>query len=84
MSRGDFPDWFPYDAPGQPFPGMLVAAAFHPANLLYLALPLGPAISINILACFPLAFGGAFLFARRWGLAPASAALAGVLFAFGG
>ncbi|HUE29651.1 MAG TPA: YfhO family protein, partial [Verrucomicrobiae bacterium] len=30
------------------------------------------------------AFGGVFLFARRWGLAPVSAALAGVLFTFGG
>ena len=84
VSRGEFPDWFPYDALGEPLPGTLIAGVFHPANLLYLAFPLGTAMTINVLACFPLAFGGAFLFARRWGMAAAAAALTGVLYAFGG
>src|ERR1051326_8712623 len=84
VSHGEFPDWFPYDALGQPLPGTLIAGVFHPAKLLYLVLPLATAMTVNVLLCSPLAFAGTFLFARRYGVAPASATLAGVLYAFGG
>ena len=55
VSRGQFPSWYPYDGLGQPFPGMVISAVFHPANLLYLVLPLGWALTVNVLACFPAA-----------------------------
>src|SRR5437762_13299379 len=30
VSHAEFPDWFPYDALGQPLPGTLIAGVFHP------------------------------------------------------
>lgn len=77
VSMGEFPDWYPYDGLGQPFAGMVISGAFHPANLLTLLFPLGTAIKLNILLCYPVAFGGTFLLGRRWGLASGFAALGG-------
>lgn len=82
--RGEFPHWYPYDGLGQPFVGMVISGALHPSNLLYLVLPVESALKLNVLLCYPLAFAGAFLFARRWGAARSAAALAGTVFAFNG
>jgi hypothetical protein len=79
VAGGEFPRWFPYDGLGEPFPGMLVAGAFHPLNLLCLALPLGAAMTVNVLVCLPLSFLGAWALARRFALAASSAMLAGVV-----
>ena len=84
VSRGEFPAWYPYDGLGQPFAGMIISAAFHPANLLYLLLPLGSALTVNVLVCFPVAFLGVYVLARGYGLSQEGAALAGVAFAFCG
>src|SRR5215470_10688305 len=65
---GHFPHWYPYDALGQPFVGMVISGAFHPSNLLYLFFPLGTALKLNTLLCYPFAFAGVYLFARRWKL----------------
>ena len=84
VSQGQFPSWYPYDGLGQPFPGMVISAVFHPANLLYLVLPLGRALTVNVLACFPAAFLGAYALARRVSVGRVSALLAAVVYAFSG
>jgi len=82
--HGEFPQWFPYDALGQPFIGMVVSGAFHPFNLLYLLLPLGTALKLNILLCYPVAFFGAYFLACRCSLSMVPSALGAVLFTFNG
>jgi len=84
VRAGHFPVWYPYDGLGQPFVGMVISGAFHPFNLLYLALPLGTAMSVSVLVCYPLAFTGTFLFCRRWGMGLAPSLFAGMLYAFNG
>src|SRR5499427_4750575 len=82
--HGEFPQWFPYDALGQPFIGMVISGAFHPSNLVYLLLPLGTALKLNILLCYPVAFFGAYFLACRCSLSMVPAALGAVLFTFNG
>ncbi|MBX5484681.1 MAG: YfhO family protein [Myxococcaceae bacterium] len=84
VSRGEIPDWFPYDGFGQPFFGMVISGGFHPTNLLYLALPIAQAMKLNILICYPFAQIGTWLCARRWGAGWVAAAFAGIVFAFNG
>jgi hypothetical protein len=81
---GSFPDWYPYDGLGQPFSGMLISAVFHPLNVLYLLFPLSTALNLNVLLCFPTAFGGAYTLARRFEVAVPPAVLCGAVFAFSG
>ncbi|MGZ3457809.1 MAG: hypothetical protein ACXU86_04810, partial [Archangium sp.] len=84
ISHFQFPDWYPYDGLGQPYAGMLISGAFHPANLLYLLLPLGPALKVITLLSYMAALGGTYLFARLWGLSRGAALLAGLTYALGG
>ena len=84
VSRGEFPEWFPYDGLGQPFAGMLVSHAFHPSNLLSLVLSVEQSIELSILLSFPAAMVGIVALCRRLGTSQAAAALAGVLYAFSG
>ncbi|MGZ3461229.1 MAG: hypothetical protein ACXU86_22295, partial [Archangium sp.] len=84
VSQLQFPDWYPYDGMGQPFPGMLISGAFHPANLLYLLLPLGTALKFITLLSYVAALGGTYLFARLWGLGRGPALLAALTYALGG
>lgn len=81
---GEFPDWYPYDALGQPYVGMVISGAFHPTNLLGLFLSPGMAIKVNVLLCYPFAIAGTYLFARRLELPRAPALLSGMLYAFSG
>jgi hypothetical protein len=81
---GSFPDWYPFDGLGQPFVGMVVSGAFHPLNLTYLLLPLGAALKVNTLLCFPVAFGGVYALARRYGADVAPAVLGALIFSFSG
>jgi hypothetical protein len=84
VSQLQFPDWYPYNALGQPYPGMLISGTFHPANLLYLVLPLGTALKFITLLSYVAALGGTYLFARLWGQGRGAALLAGVTYALGG
>src|SRR5919204_6452035 len=84
VSRGEIPDWFPYDGLGQPFFGMVISGGFHPTNLLYLLMPVEQALKWNVLLCYPVAFFGVYLFARHRALSAVEASLAGVLFAVNG
>jgi hypothetical protein len=82
--HGEFPAWYPYDGLGEPFVGMLIGSPFHPSKFLYLALPLGAAITVNILLCFPVAFLGTYILARRWAVEHVSALFAAVSYSFSG
>jgi hypothetical protein len=84
VANGEFPDWFPFDGLGQPFVGMVISGAFHPSKLLYLVLPLGAAMKLNILACYPIAFGGMLLLARRLGLGGAAALVPAIIYSLSG
>jgi hypothetical protein len=84
VASGEFPDWYPFDGLGQPFVGMVISGAFHPSKLLYLVLPLGTAMKVNILACYPLAFLGVLLLARRLGLGGAAALVPALTYSLSG
>jgi hypothetical protein len=80
VSQLQFPDWYPYDALGQPYAGMLISGAFHPANLLYLVLSLGTALKVTTLLSYVAAVAGTYRFCRLWALGRTSALLAGLAF----
>jgi hypothetical protein len=84
VRTGHFPDWYPYDAFGQPFAGMMVSGAFHPGNLLFLVTPAGVALKWNALLCFPLLATGLWGLLRRLGVSPVGCALGAVLGTFNG
>ena len=60
------------------------SAPFDPANVLFLALPLGTAMKAWLLLHLAVLVAGFAAFARRLGLAPAPAAVAGLVFALSG
>ena len=69
---------------GAPLLGGPSAAPFDPANVLFLALPLGPAMKAWMLLHLALLVAGFSAFARRLGLAAAPAAVAGLVFGLAG
>lgn len=84
VRAGHLPDWYPYDAFGQPFAGMMVSGSFHPGNLLFLVLPAGQALTWNALLCFPLLATGLWVLLRRLGASSTGCALGVVLGTFNG
>jgi hypothetical protein len=80
VSQLQFPDWYPYDALGQPYAGMVISGAFHPANLLYLVLPLGAALKLVTLLSYMAAMGGTYRFARLWSLGRGPALLSALTY----
>lgn len=84
VRRGVFPEWYPADAFGQSYIGMLVSSPFHPAHLLALVMSAPWAVTLAALLCYPLAASGAAALARRLGADEAGALLAGATFGFCG
>ncbi|WP_147470360.1 YfhO family protein [Corallococcus sp. AB049A] len=84
VSRGGFPDWFPYDGFGQSFPAIFISGVFHPTALLHLVLPLGVAVKLTVLVCFPVAFLGTVALLREWGVPRAGALFGALTFTFSG
>ena len=84
VTRGELPWVDRFRWGGSPLLGAPSAAPFDPANVLFLALPLGTAMKAWILLHLALALAGFAAFARRIGLSRASAAVAGLLFALEG
>jgi hypothetical protein len=64
VSQGAWPGWYPFNALGQPFAGATVTGAFHPANVLMLLFDGPVALTVMVLACYPLAATGTYLFLR--------------------
>ena len=84
LSRGELPWVDRFRWGGAPLLGGPSAAPFDPANVLFLALPLGAAMKAWMLLHLALLVAGFAAFARRLGLAAAPAALAGLVFALAG
>ena len=84
VGRGELPWVDRFRWGGSPLLGGLSAAPFDPANLLFLALPLGAAMKSWILLHLGAALAGFAAFGRRLGLSRGPAALAGLVFALGG
>jgi hypothetical protein len=84
VSQGQFPDWYSFDGLGQPYAGMLISGAFHPANLFYLVLSLGGALKLITLLSYMAALGGTYLFGRLWGMGRGAALLSGLTYALCG
>jgi len=84
LLRGELPWVDRFRWGGAPLLGGPSAAAFDPANVLFLALPLGLAMKAWILLHIALLVAGFAAFARRLGLGPGAAALSGAVFALAG
>src|SRR5207237_633644 len=76
LRRGELPLWDPWTESGASVLGQLTPGLWHPATLLYLALPFPLAFKLNHLIALPLAATGAFLLARRLGAQPWAASIA--------
>ena len=81
---GEFPDWFPNDALGQPFAGTMLGMAFHPIKVLFLLMDVGNAMKWMTLLCFPIAFNGMFLLCRSLKLDWKACLIGGLFFTFNG
>ena len=84
LLRGELPWVDRFRWGGAPLLGGPSAAPFDPANVLFLALPLGAAMKAWMLLHLAALVAGFAAFARRLGLAAAPAALAGLIFALAG
>ncbi len=83
LRAGDLPDWWPWDALGQPLAALPIASLFHPTTLSYLALPFEWAFTLQTLIPFPVALLGSWYLARTLGLRAWGATLAATLFTGG-
>jgi len=84
VARGELPWVDRFRWGGSPLLGAPSAAPFDPANVLFLALPLGAAMKAWTLLHLGVALAGFAAFARRLGLSRGPAAVAGLVFALGG
>ncbi|MCM3878107.1 MAG: hypothetical protein NEA02_17050 [Thermoanaerobaculia bacterium] len=82
--RGELPWVDRFRWGGSPLLGAPSAAPFDPANILFLALPLGAAMKAWILLHLGVALAGFAAFGRRLGLSRGPAAVAGLVFALSG
>ncbi|MBJ6762430.1 YfhO family protein [Myxococcaceae bacterium JPH2] len=84
VSRGEFPEWYPFDGLGQSFPGMVLSGVLHPSQLLGLVFSTGDAMKLTVLGCFPLALLGTYLLLREAQVPRAGAGMGAGVFAFSG
>jgi hypothetical protein len=84
VARGEVPWVDRFRWGGSPLLGAPSSAPFDPANVLFLALPLGAAMKAWILLHLAVALAGFAAFSRRLGLSRANAAVAGLVFALSG
>lgn len=84
VSHGELPQWFPFDGMGQPYISMLVSAALHPLNALYLFFSPENALKWGLLLSYFFAALGAHGLGRRLGLSSSSALVAACTYAFSG
>ncbi|MEX0676098.1 MAG: YfhO family protein [Pirellulales bacterium] len=85
LARGEPFDWMPSLFGGFYIAGEGQLGAYHPWHLfLYRFLPLGAAFDVELLASYPLLFGGTYWFLRRLVNRRDAALLGALVFTFGG
>lgn len=84
LSRGDLPEWNPYDGLGAPVVSAAVDAVQHPFGLLLAALPFHAAFKAWILLSYLLAALGGYLWASALGRSFHASLAAGLAFALSG
>ncbi len=80
LRQGKIPTFNPHWGLGQPFRGNPASLAFYPSNLLYLVLPTITAFNLHFCLHWLLAGLTMALLARRLGLAPPGALMAGLVY----
>jgi len=84
LRHGHVALWNPHVFSGTPFMGAFQSALFYPLNWIYLALPLAPALNLEIVMHVFLMGLFMNLWARRRGLHPFASLVAASLTMFGG
>jgi membrane protein YfhO len=84
LAAGELAQWFPYEALGRPFIGVVVTGVFHPFTLLYFLLPVHDAYRASALLSCLLAALGAFALGRMLALSRTGALVAGLSFTLSG
>jgi hypothetical protein len=84
LKAGNLALWNPHCYSGTPFFGGFQSALLYPLNVLFLVLPLGPAINWSIALHVWLAGMFTFLWTRHRGLHSLACLLAAIMFMFGG
>ncbi len=84
VRAGQVPWIDPFHWGGLPLLGAPGVASFDPGNLLFLVLPLGAAAKAWMLLRLAIGIAGFAAFARRLGLTPSGAAVAGLAFGLSG
>ncbi len=85
LESGDTVLWTPSIFAGFYLHGEGQIGLFHPFHqLLYRLLPLGTAFNLELIASYPMAFGGTFWFLRRLQFSHPAALFGAMLFAFSG
>jgi hypothetical protein len=84
LSRGQLPQWYPYEALGVAFIGQMQTATFHPFS--WLLLPFAPitALKLQTALAFLLALCGAYRAARALGVSRAGSVAGALAFGYGG
>jgi hypothetical protein len=78
--HGAMPFWNPYNFSGHPFVGDLLLAPFYPTMALYLLLPQGAALFLDLAVHLVLGSLGARAWCRRLGIGWLGAGVAGLLY----
>ena len=85
LQAGDTVLWTPSIFAGYYLHGEGQAGFFHPWHqLIYRALPLGPAFNLELIGSYPFALGGMFWLLRRLRFSHPAALFGGMLFGFSG
>ena len=79
LRAGHIPLWNPYTYGGQPFLGGFESAVLYPPNLLFIIMPLVPALNFSVFLHLILLGWGMQRWAARRGLSPLAAGLAGFI-----
>jgi hypothetical protein len=84
LMTGHLPLWNPYTYGGMPFLGAFESAVLYPPNLLFLLLPLAPALNFSFLLHLIILGWGMERWVVRRGLNPWAAGLAGIILPLSG
>ena len=79
LRSGHIPLWNPYTYGGQPFLGGFESAVLYPPNLIFVIMPLGPALNFSVFLHLILLGWGMQRWSTQRGQSPLAAGLAGFI-----